>query len=180
MSDLQSTILTKAAFEKCRNLLGVPRLPPQDLIANSDQKKLMVEADGLIHWVDGKAAAKGSPPLLEQSHKEGAHLWVVRVDSVVHVAEQCAFGQDLESEVVKHTNLTGGSAAHSGGELVFLEDGTIVVNGCSGRYGPRSKGELDHVVRAFVDSGYGVWCMGFDEEANKPLPFIGTYPEWVE
>ena len=89
------------------------------------------------------------------------------------------FGMSLESGVIKHTNLTGGAPAFSGGELLFLDPQTVVVNGCSGRYGPRSAQELDLVVQAFANSGYGVWSMGFDDEVNRPSPFVGVLPVWV-
>lgn len=174
--------LTETAFNKLRSTLGEPRLPPSGLIANDDQIKQMEGADGLAAWLDGEghAGPPGEPPLLEQRDTQRANLWVVRADDVVYAEERCDFGAGLASGVIKHTNLTGGAAAFSGGELLFLDDGTIVVNGCSGRYGPRSKAELDQVVRAFVESGYGVWSTGFDEETNRPAGFVGTYPEWVK
>lgn len=174
--------LTKTAFDRFRTEIGQPRFPPQELIANADQLKKMDSSDGLMQWVDGPGSTGPSslPPLLVCSQTQHAHLWVVGEHDVVHAKEHSAFGDSLESEVVKHTNLTGGAAAYSGGELIFLDEHTVVVNGCSGRYGPRSKAELDQVVRAFSESGYGVWSMGFDEETNRPARFIGVYPEWVE
>lgn len=151
------------------------------MIANQDQVKAMTEADGLLQWIDGIAPARPAPsaPLLNSADVERAHLWVVRADDVVHAAERCQFGQTLESGVIKHTNLTGGGPAYSGGELLFLDATTIVVNGRSGRYGPRTREELDLAVHAFAESGYGVWSMGFDDEANRPAPFIGVRPVWV-
>ena len=173
--------ITDIAFNKFRSALGKARQPPTELIANEDQIKQMAESDGLKLWRDGGyiAAPPGEPPLLYKKDTEAAHLWAVRSDDVVHAEERCDFGGQLASGVIKHTNLTGGAAAFSGGELLFLADGIIVVNGCSGRYGPRSKTELEQVVTAFVESGYGVWSMGFDEETNRPVGFIGSYPEWV-
>lgn len=173
--------LTKKAFDQLRSAVGEPRLPPPELIANRDQLREMYPSDGLQQWTDGPGAVAEppAPPLLDLSHIQGAHLWVVRKDDVVHAQEHCSFGANLESGVIKHTNLTGGTAAYSGGELLFLDERTIVVNGCSGRYGPRSTAELDQAVRAFAESGFGVWSMGFDEETNSPARFLGTYPEWV-
>ena len=173
--------LTDQAFDKLRTCLGSPRLPPPELIANDDQVKQMSVDDGLAHWVDGSAITKPapSPPLLSPKQVEARHLWVVRQYDVVHAKETCSFGKCLESEVIKHTNLTGGAAAFSGGEIIFLDAETVVVNGCSGRYGPRSQSELDLAVRAFAESGYGVWSMGFDDDTNRPAQFLGIYPEWV-
>lgn len=172
--------LTKNAFEKLRSVIGQPRLPPPELIANDDQVKQMNPLDGLQQWTDGPGLVeRPSPPLLDRNQTQAARLWVVREDDVAHAEEHCNFGTSLESGVIKHTNLTGGKAAYSGGELLFIDEKTIVVNGCSGRYGPRSKTELHQAVLAFAESGYGVWSMGFDEETNRPSGFIGTYPEWI-
>lgn len=172
---------TKKAFDQLRSAIGQPRLPPPELIANEDQLRQMHPPEGLQQWTDGTGSvdAPSTPPLLDLKQTKAAHLWVVREDDVAHAQEHCAFGASLESGVIKHTNLTGGKAAYSGGELLFLDERTIVVNGCSGRYGPRSKAELDQAVRAFAESGYGVWSMGFDEETNCPARFLGTFPEWV-
>ena len=173
--------LTKKAFDHLRSVIGQPRLPPSEMIANDDQVKQMAAEHGLLEWVDGTAAQKATPvpPLLDLHQTQAARLWVVREDDVVHAEEHCAFGAALESGVIKHTNLTGGKAAFSGGELLFLDAETVVVNGCSGRYGPRTEAELHQAVRAFAESGFGVWSMGFDEETNRPARFLGTHPEWV-
>jgi hypothetical protein len=177
-----STELTKRAFDAFRTTIGETRLPPRERVANEDQVKQMSAADGLRLWVDGATSRAATPPpapLLQPRHVEAAHLWVVRHDDVAHAEERCAFGSALESGVIKHTNLTGGKPAYCGGELIFLDAVTIVVNGCSGRYGPRSKAELRDVARAFADSGYAVWSMGFDDETNRPAHFLGIYPDWV-
>lgn len=175
---------TQEAFDRFREQVGTPRLPPPHLIANADQTRQMTATDGLREWEDGADSAKASPPteapLLTTDQLDSINLWVVRSTDVVHALEKCSFGSNLETGVIKHTNLTGGEAAYSGGELLFLEDGTIVVNGCSGRYGPRSPKELESVVAAFAQSGYQVWYMGFDEEANRPLPFLGVRPQWFQ
>ena len=97
---------------------------------------------------------------------------------MLHAEEMCGFGKSLQSGVIKHTNLTGGAPAYSGGEMVMLDEKTMVINGQSGRYGPRSERELDAAAKAFRQSGYHVWCMGYDNEAGYPLPF-GVMPRWV-
>ncbi len=173
---------TQVSFDKLRAAIGAPRSPPSDLIANKDQVKQMSPADGLLDWVDGNGLPRAAPPapLLDSSHVEQAELWVVRVHDVVHAPERCLFGRTLESGVIKHTNLTGGSPAFCGGELLLLDTDTVVVNGRSGRYGPRTREELDSATKAFAESGYGVWSMGFDDEANRPAPFVGVRPVWVE
>jgi hypothetical protein len=107
-------------------------------------------------------------------------LWVVRDEDVPYASESCQYGRGLESQVIKHSNLTGGRPAFSAGELILLDEKTVVITGCSGRYGPRSPGELEAVAKAFKLSGYISWCMGFDEEAGFPLPFVGSAPIMVD
>ena len=174
---------TSKAFDQLRKQLAQPRLPPQSRIASADETKLMTEEDGLRQWIDGEchtpASAPGEPPLFEAQDCLGLSLWVVRLEDVVHAPENCAFGKSLASGMIKHTNLTGGAAAYSGGELIVLDRLTIVINGRSGRYGPKTKSELQGAARAFADSGYGVWYMGWDEDANRPAPFLGSLPQWL-
>lgn len=173
---------TKAAFDMLRGMLREPRVPAAGLIRNADETKPMTTPDGLVQWNDGlgrPASAAAAPPVLTSEHCARRSLWVVRLEDVVHAREDCDFGKSLASGVIKHTNLTGGDAAYSGGELIFLDENIVVINGRSGRYGPRTGPELDAVVRAFADSGYGVWYMGWDEDANRPAPFLGLVPQWV-
>lgn len=175
--------VTEKAFDKLRRHLKEPRLPPPALITDSDQRKLMTAADGLEQWVDGAAtsgaAAPGDAPLLTQEDCANLRLWVVRTKDVVHASESCEFGKALQSRVIKHTNLTGGEPAYSGGEIIIADAGIVYLNGCSGRYGPGTREELRAVADAFVESGYGVWLMGWDEDANRPAPFIGIAPQWL-
>jgi hypothetical protein len=174
---------TQKAFDKLRSHLKEPRMPPPGLIKDSDQLKLMTAADGLAQWVDGPAtaglAAPGAAPLLTQEDCANLRLWVVRIQDIVHASESCKFGKTFQGQKIKHTNLTGGELAYSGGEIIVADAGIVYLNGRSGRYGPRTWEELQAVADAFVQSGYGVWLMGWDEEANSPAPFIGTTPQWL-
>ena len=122
---------------------------------------------------------KGEPPVLG-ADVPAVRLWAVRPGDVVHAEEKSAFGAQLETGVIKHTNLTGGNPAHCAGELVSLNEGTIALNGASGRYGPTSSEEMTAVAKAFKDSGYGVWSYGYDEENDFPFRFGSRLPEWVE
>lgn len=113
------------------------------------------------------------------AHLIDKHLWAVRLNDVVHALEMCEYGRSLQTGVIKHTNLTGGGAAFSAGEMLFFDDQTIVVSGRSGRYGPRSAEEMLAVSEAFRKSGYEVWSMGYDAEAGVPLPLVGVRPKWI-
>lgn len=176
---------TKMAFARLRQNLGEARLPRQDLIKNQGETIQMNAEDGLLEWVDGtQLLTQSSPPtspVITAAQMKSRMLWVVRAEDVVYAPENGPFGKTLESKVIKHTNLTGGALAFSGGEVIFLEgESAIAVNGDSGRYGPRSIEELDDVVTAFARSGYSVWAMGYDLDADRPLPFFpGAMPQWV-
>jgi hypothetical protein len=175
---MSSTTATEEAFRVLRRLLGQPRMPPQKLIANPDQIKPMNPKDGLQEWTDGNLEllqdVQSPPPFIEGDDPR-LSLWVVRTADVVYALENCSFGKSLATGMIKHTNLTGGGPAYSGGELILLNQYTIVVNGRSGRYGPRNATELYSAVKAFADSGYRVWYMPWDEDANRPAPF-GSFP----
>lgn len=174
--------LTDAAFSEFRTKYNPPRPPRDGLVKNSGEVTQMSEADGLCIWKDGAAAALSSQPSvprIDDTMTVGLKLWAVRDENVVHADESCPFGRGLETGVIKHTNLTGGGNAYCAGELIFVAESTIIVNGFSGRYGPRTADEMKDVALAFQKSGYHVWSSGFDEEAGRPYPFIGVDPEWI-
>jgi hypothetical protein len=104
---------------------------------------------------------------------------VVTTEHVLHALEACDFGAKREAGATKHSNLTGGGRAFVGGELVFLNDTTIGITGSSGRYRLRSGEEMAAIERAFVESGYNVWSMGYNQDVNRPNVFGLSDPEWV-
>lgn len=140
----------------------------------------MDEGDGISFLNDGPGGAvKGEVPEIENGDK-GIRLWVVTPSYVVHAPEVSEFGSTLESGVIKHTNLNGGAPAHSGGQLVILSEDTLVIDGGSGRYGPRSEEEMTAVAKAFRNAGYGVWSYGYDDESGWPFRIGSKNPEWIE
>lgn len=168
---------TADAFDRFRNQCAAKQCNMSRVI-NDDELVQLDASDGLQLWDDGAGAAKGDAPLINP-RPPATHLWVVRVEDVVHAREDCEFGAALKSKVIKHSNLTGGADAHCGGELLFLGDSVIALNGASGRYGPSSAAEMTAVARAFRASGYGVWSYGFSEETMTPFKFGDRDPEWV-
>ena len=44
----------------------------------------------------------------------------------------------------------------------------LYVNGCSGRYGPENRQELEDVVCAICSVGYQVRSFGWDDDTNRP------------
>ena len=171
---------TRSAFAEFRKKYP-PRPAKEGLVKNADETTQMGPAEGLCVLMDGPVGPDADKPAMAPliSDKSEAHLWVVGTDDVRHALEKCPFGMTLTLRVIKHTNLTGGGLASSGGELLMLDERSIIVNGCSGRYGPRSESEMKDVALAFRRSGYRVWSMGFDSETNRPFPFIGVRPVWV-
>lgn len=139
--------------------------------------------DGLVEFTDGPGPTTGLPSVIQlldpSSLPSPKRLWVVRPEDVVHALEECEFGAKRAAGRVKHTNLTGGNPAFSGGELLFLDDGTLIVSGDSGRYGPRNADEMRDAALAFKESGYEVYSMGYDSEANRAFPFIGVAPRLI-
>lgn len=168
---------TADAFDRFRNQYPA-KACDMSRVANNDELVALNPSDGVRQWVDGLGAEKGTTPLINPRPSD-IHLWVVRPDDVVHSREDDAAGAKLESKVIKHSNLTGGADAHCGGELLFLGENVIALNGASGRYGPSSAAEMIAVARAFRSSGYGVWSCGFSEETMTAYRFGDRDPEWV-
>ncbi len=172
--------LTTAAFDRYRasaELKGMHADAPR-YDGDSDQ---LTAADGLEEWLDGVSGgstSKGRIPVVS-AKPEDVRLWVVTPENVLHAVEICAFGAEREAGRLKHSNLTGGADAFSGGELVFIDGQTIVVNGCSGRYRVGSTAEMKALAGPFRASGYRVWNMGYSTDTNRPALFGTQDPEWV-
>lgn len=170
--------LLKLSFDEFRSTYPARECPPER-IENNDQLKLMAESDGLEYLADGPGAAvKAQIPEIEKGDPN-IRLWVVRQADVVHALESADFGTKLESGIIKHTNLSGGEPAHSGGQLVILSENTLAIDGGSGRYGPQSKQEMTALAKAFTNAGYGVWSYGYDEESGWPFRIGSKNPEWI-
>jgi len=143
-----------------------PARPPA--IARNTQNErefvLLDQGTGVIDFPTAPfgGARKGQPR--DSISKEGKNtfLWVIGCARVPILIENYA-----SSEVAKHTNLTGGTVAHSGGELWFKDDCFFYLSGSSGRYPPRSKRELERIVEIFVSCGYNVESLGWDDETNR-------------
>jgi hypothetical protein len=177
-----STARTDIAFTKYRDAYQ-PDQPMNPAARRYDgDADQMGPQDGLTCWVDGPVESPGlvpeeKPQLPRQP--DGQRLWVVTKEHVLHALEACDFGAKREAGAAKHSNLTGGGRAFVGGELIFLNEATIAVTGSSGRYRLRSSGEMTAIERAFVESGYNVWSMGYNQDVNRPNVFGLSDPEWV-
>lgn len=172
--------LTRPAFDEYRKSRTVQAMSAEVKRYAGDTDRMTVD-DGLASWTDGVATSTTSRPTAPQvgPKPDGMHLWIVSADDVVHAAETCEFGAGREFGKIKHSNLTGGADAFSGGELVFIDDQTLVLNGCSGRYRIRSEAEMSALASAFRRSGYRVWSMGWSTDTDRPAMFGLQDPEWV-
>lgn len=173
-------ILTTKTFSHYRSTRTLQGIHPgtQRYEGDIDQ---MEASDGLAEWEDGTASMSATKTDTPQVEAKPANrlLWVVTEREVLHAPENCPFGATRGANAVKHSNLTGGGEAYCGGELVFVCDQTIVVNGCSGRYRVRDEAEMKALASAFKGSGYKVWSMGYNTDVDRPAMFGTQDPEWV-
>ena len=179
---MTSTARTAIALAKYRSAHQPDQPMNPDARRYAGDTDQMGSGDGLLRWVDGPVGtARPQPdirPELDQ-RPDGLRLWVVTADDVLHALEACDFGTKREAGAVKHSNLTGGGRAFVGGEMVFIDAATIAITGSSGRYRLRAAGEMEAVERSFVESGYHVWSMGYDQDTNRPNIFGLSDLEWV-
>lgn len=56
---------------------------------------------------------------------------------------------------------------------------SIVINGGSGRYRPRSPDELESAAKAFKESGYKVASMGWDTGVDAPARSLRGDLKWL-
>lgn len=109
------------------------------------------------------------------------YLWVIiNTEPYVRcINEYNPLALTKERTRVCHTNLTGGAPACAGGELFFLEQSVLYINGASGRYPVTSNEQLQEVARVFARMGYRVGSVGFSPDTGKPRRcFRASNVEW--
>lgn len=150
-------------FRKGYPLRAMKRQP-----ANDDELKQMHSIDGMLDLEAcglSQLEASGGvaePPSLREQASEGRFLWAVRSMDAPVALEECAWGHGLETKRIKHSNLTSGAPAHSGGELWVIQHQGVLVNANSGRYGADTPKELGAFVEALRELGFRAASMGFD------------------
>lgn len=149
-----------------------PPLPPRRVPNNDDEWRQLSPDDGVLFLV--KAPAEGASGIPDDP--QSRHLWVFReqpdLPYILELAQ--AVTPKLMSGRITHTNLTGGRPASCGGEVWIdvTNSSRLYVNGCSGRYGPTSREQLDDAVRVFQDLGFDVVSYGWDDETQKPYAHL--------
>jgi hypothetical protein len=156
--------------------LRSPELPP----ANDDETRLLAPNDGVRQFEDAPCSVgtEDVVPSTKNPHEEKRFLWVIRESDIPFIREHATVTPPLSSGRCKHTNLTGGADAYCGGEVWFVSDRCLILNGGSGRYPPKEPAELDTVVISFQQAGYGVWSMGWDDGVNRPARVLKGDPPW--
>jgi hypothetical protein len=163
------------AFKKFRD-----EYPPQPRNFHNHDDELLLMPEALGSSRSGKRECPcpagvlelffrhSSEPLDKTRVAEAKYLWVVIPDGAPAGLEADPWAETLSNGLIKHTNLTGGSPAHTGGELWFLKDRKLVINGSSGRYGPDTAKELEDAADCFRQAGYIVASMGWNFEDRCP------------
>jgi hypothetical protein len=147
-------------------------------VRSEDELRPLTAADGRRNLAPPplSAVSFGVPPYAPAGSGTEKYIWVVLPRAVPFALETNA---SFESGRVTHTNLTSGQPAHSGGEMWIIDPLSMVVNGGSGRYPPRSPEELDAVTQAFKACGFEVASMGWDEGVNAPARFVRGTLKWI-
>jgi hypothetical protein len=156
------------------------RDPDASEIASDDERRMITQQEGLQELAPPPIndLAFGTPPYEPRSATNEKYLWVVRPDAVPFALELLS-GVEFKRGCLSHTNLTGGKPAHSGGEMWFVDPETVVLNGGSGRYPPRSPAELEALTVAFKTCGFRVASMGWDEGVDAPARYLRGAPKWA-
>lgn len=150
----------------------VQRHPPHEprrLPANDDELRRLHPKDG-VRQLESPPVAATVTAVPTRTGDTGCHLWVMDPGGIPYLLERGQVAATFESGMVKHTNLTGGEPASCGGEFWVdpVVDGKLYVNGCSGRYGPRTEAQLADAVAVLRARRYEVVSFGWDTEADKP------------
>ena len=175
---LQGSLMGISTFGPYRN--RYPSRSPARTAANTDELRLLDIPQGVQFFSDAPYPVQPQDLNPSRTDPDDNHrcLWVVRDSDVPFIREHASVSSSLQSQVCKHTNLTGGHDAHCGGEIWFVSDHRLIINGASGRYPPRELQELQEIVSAFRAAGYDVWSMGWDSEANGPVRVLRDSPPW--
>jgi hypothetical protein len=116
----------------------------------------------------------GYPPNSRREVGLHRYLWVINDKGLPFVKE--IHNARLNSNLPKHTNLTGGLPAYAGGELWFGTEEALFVSGGSRRYIPINSDQLEGAVDVFRAFGYTVTSLGWDKDRNEPRRFLWVSP----
>ncbi len=115
---MPSMAMTNVAFATYRATWKPDQSMHPDARRYAGDADQMARGDGLCDWLDGSALGcppARKPPPFAGRESDQRHLWVVTADAVLHAPEKGEFGSLREATLIKHSNLTGGGRAYSGG-----------------------------------------------------------------
>ena len=156
------------------------REPDHEEIASDDELRQLTSAEGLRSLApppcDG--VVLGHPPYEFGASAKEKYLWAIKTTDVPYALE---FLPDVEFKRgrLSHTNLTGGAPAHVAGELWFIDASSMVLNGGSGRYPPRSAEELMAAALSFKTCGFKIASMGWEPGTAGPRRFQRGALTWL-
>lgn len=165
-------------FDGFRRIYPLRPYPAERIRNEGELHQLTAEA-GLMSFPRDAMRCELSQPPRSQSARGKLYLWVIAANDVSFALESVPYGQILETGVIKHTNLTGGADAHSGGELWFLTESRLLLSAASGRYGPKSEQEMIDAALAFKNEGFEVASLGFDDDTGYPCQLLVGEPKWI-
>ncbi len=166
------------------------RAPNSANVKYEDEKYQIGQNEGLFEFVFPtiNGIIFGAPPSsiadVNQCNSS-KYLWVVALTTFPAALENPSNKITLKGGRLTHTNLTGGVNAHTAGELWFCDSRTIMINGGSSRYTPRSSDELLSVAQTIKSAaefaGYevSVASLGWDDESNRPIRMRTEKEIWV-
>jgi hypothetical protein len=156
------------------------RAPDPEEITSADELRQLTEAEGLRNLTPPpcEGIILGHPPYEFGASTSEKYLWAIGMREVPYALELLP-GVAFVRGRLSHTNLTAGAHAHIAGELWFVEPSSIVLNGGSGRYPPRSPHELEAAALSFKVCGFRVASMGWDPETARPGRFVRGALDWL-
>ena len=150
------------------------RVPDWPDAAQAHEGWLLDQLSGLRFLGNAPAQEvhRGHPPKSRSEAGQHRYLWVINDEGLPFVKE--IKNVRLNSNLPKHTNLTGGQPAYAGGELWFGTEESLFVSGGSGRYEPIHSDQL--AVGVFRAFGYAVTSLGWDTDRDEPRRFLWVSP----
>jgi hypothetical protein len=129
----------------------------------------------------GIALAAGDAQEGHALRDETKYLWLIRTEDVKLAMENGPLGKSTKRRRLAHTNLSGLSDAHCGGELSFKSDDTICLNGGSSRFQATCEQELSAAAAAFSIAGYHVCNFGWRPDNDRPARvFRELDAKWIQ
>ena len=146
-----------------------PPRPPNDVDYHEPHEWILLQDLSLLPRAPAAGVMiGGSPPRYRNGRTTFLYLWVIDLSGIPYILEYAL--PELGGNPPKHTNLTGGNPASTGGELWFHTESSLFLSGKSGRYGPRDEQQLADAVTVFEDYGYDVLSLGWED--GQPRAYL--------